>query len=408
MTLWQEAENRQYGLFLLLFCLLFMMVLIGCSWLHTQQLQQLLILQEQTLVSGLLQQGVDGVVISQAMQQTTSTVAGETFLAQLGWTNATAPWLLPVLWQKACLFRFIILAAGLLLAILLLTMSLLFLERREQQYQQTITFVGRFADGDFSQRLDGEQTGSFYQLLAAIDSLAVALESKGQSAQKAKQFLERAVSDISHQLKTPLAALQMYMEILEAEPEHADTVRLFTKKAMGALNRMERLLQTLLKLMQLDAGNVCFHRVSCHMEALAQQAVADLQVRAQREGKQIRLEGDPQAVLCCDPGWTCEALSNLLKNGLDHTDSGGIVRLQWQHTSAGLRLTVEDNGTGIAPEDLHHIFKRFYRAAGGDQQGVGLGLPLAKAVFEGQNGVLSVQSALGCGTVFSVLFLTES
>ena len=98
----------------------------------------------------------------------------------------------------------------------------------------------------------------------------------------------------------------------------------------------------------------------------------------------------------CDPAWTAEALSNLVKNALDHTERGGTVRISWERSPGLFRLSVEDDGCGILPEDLPHIFKRFYRSgrdrAARSMQGVGLGLPLAKAVVEGQGGVLSVSS----------------
>ena len=171
---------------------------------------------------------------------------------------------------------------------------------------------------------------------------------------------------------------------------------------------MERLIQTLLKIMRLDAGTILFEK-QCHLVLeLVSQAAAQHWTRAQQEEKQIFLSGDPQAQLLCDLDWTSEALSNLIKNALDHTAAGGIIQINWQCLPAMLRLTIADNGTGIAEEDLHHIFKRFYRSKqASNQQGAGLGLPLAKAIVEGQGGILSVQSTPGEGAIFTLSFLTE-
>ena len=97
-----------------------------------------------------------------------------------------------------------------------------------------------------------------------------------------------------------------------------------------------------------------------------------------------------------------------MKNALVHTHTGGIVRITWERTLAMFRILISDNGTGIAPEDIHHIFKRFYRSKHSlDTQGIGLGLPLAKSIIEGQGGVISVQSEIGNGTTFTLSFLTE-
>ena len=112
--------------------------------------------------------------------------------------------------------------------------------------------------------------------------------------------------------------------------------------------------------------------------------------------------------LICDMEWTGEAIGNIVKNALDHTQAGGIVRITWDSTPAMFRIFISDNGNGIVPEDIYHIFKRFYRSKHSlDTQGIGLGLPLAKSIIEGQGGMILVQSEVGNGTTFTLSFLTE-
>jgi signal transduction histidine kinase len=106
--------------------------------------------------------------------------------------------------------------------------------------------------------------------------------------------------------------------------------------------------------------------------------------------------------------WTREAIANIVKNALDYSERGMTVTLVCEKTATAVRLMIEDDGPGIAPEAIYHVFKRFYRQASvKETQGVGLGLSLSKAITEGQGGVLTVQSALGEGSVFSMTFLTE-
>ena len=106
--------------------------------------------------------------------------------------------------------------------------------------------------------------------------------------------------------------------------------------------------------------------------------------------------------------WTSEAVGNIVKNALDHTREGGIIRISWECSPRMARIRIADNGHGIAPEDIHHIFKRFYRSGSSlDGQGIGLGLPLAKSIVEGQGGTISVQSDPGEGTVFTISLLTK-
>ena len=110
----------------------------------------------------------------------------------------------------------------------------------------------------------------------------------------------------------------------------------------------------------------------------------------------------------CDPEWTKEAIGNLVKNALDHTKAGGIICISWEQTPGIFRLSVADNGCGIAEEDIHHIFKQFYRSStSSDRQGAGLGLSLAKTILEGQGGNLSVESSPGEGSIFHMSFLTD-
>ena len=235
------------------------------------------------------------------------------------------------------------------------------------------------------------------------------LQSKSETEHKTKEFLKDSISDISHQLKTPLAALAMYQEIIENEQENADTVKQFAAKMGTSLKRMEQLILSMLKITRLDTGNIVFEKKSCYVAELIAHSVNELTTRAKNENKEILVDGDREQLLVCDMEWTSEAIGNIVKNALDHTQSGGTVHITWEHTPAMLRIFISDNGNGIAPEDIHHIFKRFYRSKHSlDTQGIGLGLPLAKSIVEGQGGIISVQSEINTGTIFTISFLTES
>lgn len=223
---------------------------------------------------------------------------------------------------------------------------------------------------------------------------------------KAKIFLQNMVSNISHQLKTPLAALSMYMEIIMEEPENEEVVKDFTRKSIQSLERMKQLIRSLLTMARLDTGAIVFEKRQCLVSEIVEQAVNDLMERARYEGKEIRMEGQPKECLLCDPEWTIEAVGNLVKNGLDHTKAGGVIRIGGGQSLAVFRLSVADDGCGIAKEDIHHIFKQFYRSStSSDRQGAGLGLSLAKSIVEGQGGNLSVESSPGEGSIFRMNFM---
>ena len=235
------------------------------------------------------------------------------------------------------------------------------------------------------------------------------LQAKNETEHKTKEFLKSTISDISHQLKTPLAALMMYQEIIEAEPDNADTVKEFSQKIGTALKRIEQLILSMLKITRLDTGNILFDKRICSVQELIKNAISELTTRAVQEKKQLIVQGNPNETVTCDMDWTSEAIGNFVKNALDHTQTGGTIKITWESTPTMLRILVSDNGSGIAPEDIHHIFKRFYRSKHSlNTPGIGLGLPLAKSIIEGQGGLISVQSVLHEGTTFSVSFLTKS
>ena len=234
------------------------------------------------------------------------------------------------------------------------------------------------------------------------------MQAKNENEHKSKEFLQEMVSNISHQLKTPLAALSMYTEIIIDEPDQPDTVTSFAEKSMASLQRIEQLVGALLKMARLDAGSIVFDRKPIPVTELLEQAQAPFTTRAEVEGKRIVLSGPSDEILTCDFEWTSEAIGNLIKNALDHTERGGLIRIEWKHSPDMLRLSVSDNGCGITQDDIHHIFKRFYRSKhSSDHTGAGLGLPLAKAIVEGQGGTIAVVSTPHEGTFFTISFFTN-
>lgn len=389
----RDRTLRRFAVFLALIAAALPAAALAFSQLAQRTAQAMLLERDGAVASALLAQGMAENDIAAALAASEVSGAGRALLARIGRTAATPGLLLPEL------------AAAGLLAALLLGGALIFARAQAARLAGAERLLRRYAEGDFSARLPRDAEGPLGSLFAAAEELATMLQAKTEAEHRARQFLKQTIADISHQLKTPLAALGLYQEIIAAEPDNADAVRAFAGKAGDALLRMESLIQAMLKITRLDAGSIRFAPAACPLPDLAGRAVRDLLTRAKREGKRIRLEGDPALTLWCDPDWTAEALGNLVKNGLDHTAAGGLVQVTWRHTPGMVQVQVADNGSGIAPEDIHHIFKRFYRGRSGpDARGAGLGLPLARAIVEGQGGAVTVQSTPGQGSVFAVSF----
>lgn len=164
-----------------------------------------------------------------------------------------------------------------------------------------------------------------------------------------------------------------------------------------------------MKITKLDAGTILLEKSLENVSEIAEDIKKHFLFRARQEGKEICLSGNEDISLFCDRNWITEAISNLVKNALDHTEKGGVIRIEWRAFTSIVQITVTDNGSGIHPEDLHHIFKRFYRSRfSKDTQGIGLGLSLTKAIVEAHSGTIEVDSTLGTGTSFIINFLNPT
>lgn len=299
-----------------------------------------------------------------------------------------------------------ILLLSLLTVLSILGVCFLYFQKQNQRIENAIAQIDRYLAGDTESRIACDEEGSLNKLFHAVNTLATALGTHAAKEQKGKEFLKETISDISHQLKTPLAALAIYNSLMQDESEDAASLRAFAKKSEQELDRMETLVQSLLKITRLDSGSILIERTGIGIGELMEAVRRHFEFRMREEQKAITLSGDETALLLCDRDWMTEAISNLVKNALDHTQAGGHIDIVWQRLPAITQITIKDNGCGIHPEDIHHIFKRFYRSRfSKDTQGLGLGLPLAKAIVEAHDGSITVDSTLGVGTQFTISFL---
>lgn len=281
----------------------------------------------------------------------------------------------------------------------------IYIRRQRKVLAKADTVITRFLSGDTGQRIDSEETGDWYSLFHRINELAAILSAQAEHEKQTRVFLQDMISDVSHQLKTPLAALKMYDEIMAQEGTDRETIHAFSQKSLREIRRVEDVVYTLLKIARLDAGTVRMEKAEENMEMLLKDVTERFETLAAQEAKEIVLSGSSEVSLYCDALWMSEALGNVVKNALEHTGRGGKVVISWERTPLLTNIIVEDNGTGIHQEDIHNIFKRFYRShISQDTHGIGLGLPLAKSIVEAHQGTISVTSRVGQGSRFVLSF----
>ena len=331
---------------------------------------------------------------------------GKEVLASIGYSEITSMQFLPVVREyrnqtMLCLFLLLLFLFGMIYLVLLL-----YLRRQHKAIRNAENKIREFLDGNTMSRIECSQTGDWYSLFHAINEMATILSAHAENQRQTKEFLQDIISDVSHQIKTPLSALKMYHEIIESHKDDAATVSSFTEKSQREIKRMEDVIYTLLKLARLDAGIIQMEKAEENVSILMQDVLERFETWAEREHKTITLSGKEDVILSCDALWVSEAIGNIIKNALEHTENGGHIGVKWSQSPLMTQIEISDDGKGIHPEDLYNIFKRFYRSRlSSDVHGIGLGLPLAKSIVEAHGGTISVTSTPGTGTTFTLNFI---
>lgn len=221
-----------------------------------------------------------------------------------------------------------------------------------------------------------------------------------------KQTIQELVSDISHQVKTPIANLMMFTDILERR-KLSEEKRAEFLAAMGTqVSKLDFLMQSLIKMSRLETGTFALHMENGRLHETIARAVSTVWAKAEQKNIAIDVDCSERTCVRHDAKWTAEAIGNLLDNAVKYTPEGGAVRVSVRPWQFFTRIDVSDTGMGIAAEHYHDVFKRFYRGQeAASAEGVGLGLYLARGIITRQKGYVSIKSEVGKGTVVSVFLL---
>lgn len=277
--------------------------------------------------------------------------------------------------------------------------------RQQNKIEEASYKIDSFMNGNINVRLNTYEEGSLSKLFGSIDAMSTSLNTHILKEKQNKEFLKNTISDISHQLKTPLTALMMYNQILQEEIHNSEVIEGFVQKSQNELERIESLIQNLLKITKIDSKTIILNKNSVNIKKMITKILYSFETRAEKEGKIISIRGLENTNLFCDYEWMSEALSNLIKNALDNTKENDKIMIEWIETPITTIISVRDTGNGIHIEDIHHIFKRFYRSKfSKNNQGLGLGLPLVKAIIKQHNGTITVESNFSQGCTFTISF----
>lgn len=250
--------------------------------------------------------------------------------------------------------------------------------------------------------LDAYDEGAWSILHSQLTKLLVRLQEQADQLQGDKDKLSAFLADVSHQIRTPLTALNLLGSQLAEPALPPEQRRAAGRELRRQLERLDWLVNALLRMSRLDAGTVEPRRAPQSLLALTQQAAAPLAIAMELQNQTFQITGE--ALATCDPAWTAEALGNVLKNSMEHTPASGVITVTLSENPIYSQILVEDTGPGIHPEDLPHLFERFYRGKHASAQSAGIGLALARMIITAQNGTIQAANRRKGGACFTIRF----
>lgn len=246
--------------------------------------------------------------------------------------------------------------------------------------------------------------GEFGILKSEIYKIVTRLYSQTELLEKEKQYLADTISDISHQLKTPMTSMYVMLDLLKDHELPQDKRMDFVRTIHSQMVRMEWLLSTMLTMSKLDAGTIILKENIVSTDEMLERAMEHLVIPMELHEQSVYWEGERGTTYTGDFSWSCEAMSNILKNCTEHLKEHGSIYVKTCQNSIYTEIQITDNGCGIHPDDLPHIFERFYRGKYATKESAGIGLSLADKLIRLQNGTIEVTSVYGKSTTFTIKF----
>ena len=297
--------------------------------------------------------------------------------------------------------------AVIIATLLILSTTLIFTRWRYREIEKLSIYLQKISSGDYTLDVRDNYEGELSILKNNIYKVTLMLAEQGELLKQDKIHLTEAISDISHQLKTPLTSMTVMTDLL-SDAKLPDEKRVeFTHNISTQLERIEWLVTSLLKLSKIDAGTVTFKRDKINVKKLIEKALDPLRIPIEVKEQTIIVTGEEQVNFVGDTNWTAEALINILKNCVEHTQEGGTIELSFTENVLYTELIIKDNGKGIAKEDLPYLFNRFFKGKNASEDSIGIGMAMAHSIVTNQNGHLDVTSEQGRGTIFRIKFYQQ-
>ena len=276
-------------------------------------------------------------------------------------------------------------------------------EENNAEIEKLITQLNKINNGNYELKIEENTEGELSKLRNELYKTTILLKEAAINSEKEKNNLSNSIADISHQLKTPITSIRIMLDNIEENPNMDDSTREeFIEEISKQVNWISSLVISLLKLAKFDAGAIVMRDEKINLNKLIDNVLDNIAILIDVKNINVKKKIDSDIYINADYNWQLEALTNIIKNAIEHSKQGSTIYINVENNLVFTRLRIKDDGEGINKKDIKHIFERFYKGEGSAESSIGIGLSLAKTIIEKENGTIKVQSEKGRGTEFII------
>lgn len=295
-----------------------------------------------------------------------------------------------------------------LFSFLWLIIILFYLKRRDKKIKQITKYINEIKNKKYELNIDENSEDELSNLKNELYKITIMLKEESEISKKDKENLKVSVEDISHQLKTPLTSITIMLDNLKENPNmDENTKQKFIFEISKQIDWINWLVISMLKLSKLDANVVQFYDEKINLNKFITEIVKNLEIPIEIKNQNIIINGDNEAAFVGDYKWQQEAITNIIKNCIEHNKENGTINIKYEENNLFTKISIKDEGIGIEKEDLKHIFERFYKGKNSTENSVGIGLSLSKNIIEKNNGIILCKSEIGKGTEFIIKYMKK-
>lgn len=290
--------------------------------------------------------------------------------------------------------------------ILLLIIVNIYYHSRNQKIQEIIKYIEAINNKNYDLKIAENTEDDLSNFRNELYKIAIMLKEQASQSINDKKALQTSLEDISHQLKTPLTSISIMLDNIRENPNMDEHTRQeFIYEISRQINWINWLVISLLKLSKLDSNTAVFVQKEIKVEDLINNVVKNLAIPIDIKQQNVIVNGSSDVMFVGDYNWQLEALTNIVKNCIEHTVENKNIYINWEENNFYTKIAIKDEGVGIDKKDVKHIFERFYKGKNSLENSVGIGLALAKSIIEKDNGYIICASELGRGTTFEIKYM---